>query len=237
MTSRLNLTSEVTDQRGLLMGEANRKWHNKDWQFCAYCGAPRTSRDHIPPKSLFVGITDPITVPACDLHNGMRSGLDERFRDFIAFLIGELGTDQTTDELIKRSIRGIRYNRPRFLEMVRQTQWLPKIDRYAVALPREDFEEGMKWICRGLYWHHHRTPLPLSTPIESHLLRREFLEANLPIFSALPTLDRIGSQFLCRGGITEDYPTASVWLMVFHSTIPVLVVTDGVAALEAANKL
>jgi hypothetical protein len=59
--------------------------NKRDRTRCAYCGAPATSVDHVPPKNLFpTDRTDMITVPACDEHNGKRSDLDERFRNYIA---------------------------------------------------------------------------------------------------------------------------------------------------------
>jgi hypothetical protein len=48
---------------------------------CAYCGAPATTRDHIPPFKLFPTPrpSDLITVPACDLCNNTASVDDEYF--------------------------------------------------------------------------------------------------------------------------------------------------------------
>jgi hypothetical protein len=48
---------------------------------CAYCGAPATTRDHIPPKKLFPQpwTDDLITVPACGTCNNCSSSDDEHF--------------------------------------------------------------------------------------------------------------------------------------------------------------
>lgn len=53
---------------------------------CYFCGAPSTSKEHVPPKSIFPEAKDVqngkdyrsnlITVPSCDLHNGGKSGDD-----------------------------------------------------------------------------------------------------------------------------------------------------------------
>lgn len=62
---------------------------NNDKKECYWCGAPATSKEHIPPKCLFpeekdIGKIynsnfrkDLITVPSCDEHNNQKSGDDE----------------------------------------------------------------------------------------------------------------------------------------------------------------
>lgn len=45
---------------------------------CYYCGAKKTSKEHIPPKQIFKGITNnKITVDSCDEHNSKKGGKDE----------------------------------------------------------------------------------------------------------------------------------------------------------------
>jgi hypothetical protein len=58
------------------MGEAKRRRAH-----CAYCGAPKVSEDHVPPKNIFsADRKNLITVPSCYEHNGKWSDLDEKFR-------------------------------------------------------------------------------------------------------------------------------------------------------------
>lgn len=46
-------------------------------QSCYYCGAPKTSLEHAPPKQLFKGFDcNKIKAPSCDIHNGQKSGRD-----------------------------------------------------------------------------------------------------------------------------------------------------------------
>lgn len=54
---------------------------------CYWCGKPKTSREHVPPKCVFPKLKDAphlgnqrqqlIRVPSCDLHNSEKSGDDE----------------------------------------------------------------------------------------------------------------------------------------------------------------
>jgi hypothetical protein len=60
----------------------------KEARCCYYCGAPSTSRDHVPPKAFFPERKDLrpgspdyrrnlLTVPSCDAHNNAASGDDQ----------------------------------------------------------------------------------------------------------------------------------------------------------------
>ena len=53
---------------------------------CYVCGAPATTRDHIPPRGCFLNPrpTNTITVPSCAAHNNSRAADDEYFRTLIA---------------------------------------------------------------------------------------------------------------------------------------------------------
>jgi hypothetical protein len=59
----------------MAMGKKRRK------KACAYCPAPATTDDHVPPKGLFAKpYPTLITVPSCDGHNSGNSNDDEYFR-------------------------------------------------------------------------------------------------------------------------------------------------------------
>lgn len=208
------------------MGEAKRKRENRDWQFCAYCGAQRTSRDHVPPRSLFVGENHSfLTVPACDEHNGRRSDLDERFRDLVSFWVG-IDTPHT-DALWANTLRGLAQNRKRYVDIRRRVRWLPKSDQYQIPFPAEDFREALKWITRGLYWHHSRKVLPLNVSIEAQMIDPNVLKEWTAADLGLPLRNSIANgQFYYLGGITDDVPTASMWLMVFHHRLVASAMTD-----------
>jgi hypothetical protein len=63
--------------------------------------------DHVPPRNLFPGDkTNLITVPACHEHNGDLSGLDERFRDYIATHIGN--ETPNAQALLAKTVRAAR---------------------------------------------------------------------------------------------------------------------------------
>jgi hypothetical protein len=64
---------------------------------CYFCGIAATSREHVPPKSLFGGGAALITVPSCAEHNSVRSKHDEYMRLVVS------GTAWTT---VPEAVRG-----------------------------------------------------------------------------------------------------------------------------------
>jgi hypothetical protein len=73
------------------MGEARRRAQfRKAQKQCVFCGCrPATTRDHVPPKALFVRPRPKlITVPACEVCNGEASEHEERFKVFLSIKDG-----------------------------------------------------------------------------------------------------------------------------------------------------
>lgn len=72
----------------------------KNQEYCYWCGAPSTSREHVPPKCFFPERKDfrdftekdfrknLITVPSCDLHNLSKSNDDEYLMVCLASRVG-----------------------------------------------------------------------------------------------------------------------------------------------------
>src|ERR1700730_9715354 len=116
--------------------------------FCADCGEPKVSDDHVPPKNLFpTNRPNLITVPACHEHNGKRSDLDEKFRNYVATHIGD--DTPNAQALLEKTIRGVTRNK--------------KIQRrrcafsaFEVEINSVAFKPMIDWITRGLYWHVYR---------------------------------------------------------------------------------
>lgn len=200
------------------MGEAKRRRLH-----CAYCGSPSTSVDHVPPKSVFAGDrTNLITVPACDLHNGRRSNVDERFREFIAFTVG-IDTPDTL-ALWKGAVRGLRRHSRRVEEVRSSMRYLPELDRYAVPVDASAFAPMMEWITRGLYWHFFRERLPLDVQIEAKLMRGG---AWLAEFTSDMARVRVGGeQFFVAYQRMAQHPTISAWVYVFYNRVVGMALTD-----------
>jgi hypothetical protein len=202
--------------------------NKRDRTRCAYCGAPATSVDHVPPKNLFptdrAGL---ITVPACDEHNGKRSDLDERFRNYIATHIGD--DTPNAQALLSKTFRGVKRNK-------RIHRWRPDLGVYTVEIKSDCFKPMIEWITHGLYWHiYPGYRLSLDTTMQIGQLR---IGKWLPEFVADMHRFAIGRhQFLCACKRMDDYPTISVWIYVFHRRVVAMAMTDLALQAELDTKL
>lgn len=200
------------------MGEAKRRREH-----CAYCGASKTSDDHVPPKNLFsADRTNLITVPACDLHNNRRSQLDERFREFVSMSVGV--ETPTTLALWESMAKGIRRSKKRQAEVRQNSTWLPQIGMYKIRIEIEAFHPMIEWITRGLYWHCYKQRLPLEVQVDTHLVR---LGDWLPDLISDMARAVVGiDQFFYAYTRMNEHPTVSVWVFLFHRRLATMAFTD-----------
>ena len=133
---------------------------NQCREFCAYCGAPKVSDDHVPPRNLFpLNRTNLVTVPACYEHNGKRSALDEDFRNYVATHIGD--DTPAAQELLRKTARGFRRKK-------KVQRWRPDLSAFEVDIKSDSFKPMIEWITRGLYWRAYsgdRLPLDIDMQI------------------------------------------------------------------------
>jgi hypothetical protein len=111
------------------MGEAKRK--KNMLASCAYCGvSPATTRDHVPPKSIFwKPYPDNLTaVPCCIDCNRKWSPLDEEFRTALSILAGvnTAGTQRLWTEGVLPGLRHNRRRREEILDQLRTKLWIQK---------------------------------------------------------------------------------------------------------------
>lgn len=193
--------------------------------FCAYCGALRTSDDHIPPKTLFPkDRTNLITVPSCHQHNLGQSGLDEQFRNYLATRIGV--ETPTTRALFEKTIRSATRKRDAW-------PWYPDRSAFAVKIESDAFKPVIERITRGLYWHRYGGErLPLS--IEMQVAQLQLGEWLTDFVSDMNRFAVAGDQFMCAYDRMNDYPTISVWVYVFHRRFIAMAMTDRRHPLSAA---
>jgi hypothetical protein len=210
------------------MGEAKRRRGH-----CAYCGAPRTSDDHIPPKALFpLERTNLIIVPSCHEHNLDQSGFDEEFRNYIATKIG--AEIPTTRALFEKTVRSVTRRKNSW-------SWQPDLSAFAVQIESRPFKPVIERITRGLYWHRYRgESLPLAVKMQIGQLR---IGEWLPGFvSDMNRFAVAGDQFFCAYNRMDDYPTISIWVYAFHRRLIAMALTDvshpvSIAAESEADKI
>lgn len=185
------------------MDEAKRRSQRRDYTKCAYCGAVATSRDHVPPKALFVsGRANLIRVPSCETHNSGRSTLDFRLLEFVGvFSADDYKATGNLWAAAKSSI--YRHKRDRVLKQ--QTKFLPN-GGALIGFEAAPFQASLEAIVRGLYWHHTGKCLPLDARITAGLWKQD---AVMPPLNQFHTHSVAGGQFVYAFLVDEQDPSSS----------------------------
>lgn len=199
-------------------------------EFCAYCGKPATTRDHLPPKGLFTPPLpeDLVTVPACSLCNNGASADDEVFRNELSIMAGSFGESSKAAERLQPTMRGIRRNKAMLgkavLSAQRVERWSPGGlylgHGYAIPLAPDVQQRVINRIVRGLYWHHFRARLGDSVQVNLSFIdkRRPYWREALSSLKPLRlrhVLIGDGETFQYLYGQANDAPAFSIWLLVF----------------------
>jgi hypothetical protein len=146
---------------------------------CVYCGKLATTRDHVPPKAIFVELRplDLITVPSCEACNNDASRFDERFRNIIGMRAGE--GSPNTPALWEKTWRSLKRNRRELVTVWRSMRDVPMLtegglyvgDATEAAFDAEPHDRTIERITRGLYFHHFGEALPYVSRIEGIPIR------------------------------------------------------------------
>jgi hypothetical protein len=210
------------------MSKQNKSYTlGRNGTLCAYCGKPATSRDHIPPKSLFLSPRPEnlITVPACAECNNGASSDDTVFRDELSIMAGSFGESAPAAELRKSSLRSIQRTKQRLKRIVTEGRLVERYSPggiflgkgYIVPMPPEARVRVLTRIVRGLHWHHYGNSLNVDrvklVPIDKD--RKNWKESLSWIWQSQHVSIGNGDTFQYVYGRVEDDPALSFWLMVF----------------------
>lgn len=138
---------------------------------CYYCGEPKTSMEHVPPKVFFPNEKytlsktnhrqNLITVPSCDVHNSSKSHLDEYL--FTVITINILSNEHGQNLGLNKTINKVIMRNPRlFKEMFKSArEVLVNEDKsgnlqstFAFNVDIDMLDECFNHISRGIYYHH-----------------------------------------------------------------------------------
>jgi hypothetical protein len=207
---------------------------------CVFCGRAATTRDHVPPKGVFLDPlpTDLVTVPACEVCNSSTRLDDEYFRTLVATQ-GYWNVDGK--RLWKEKVVGSSFRKsPKFRQMLaRNIIELPPEHRRidlpggvkAITFDGPRINRVLRKIVLGLYWHHEGQRLPTDISIEPFKDHR-LDEPTSAIFRSGREHSIGGGAFRYRFGITFDDPRVSIWLLTFYEMTN-FAVAVGVRTLEA----
>jgi hypothetical protein len=172
---------------------------------CYYCGNPATSKEHIPPKSLFPksGQGSLLTVPACLLHNGSRSKDDEYVATFLSM---SSESDIALQMFSGPRTKGMRRNngslgkrifsnaRPIRIEQNHEFLSLPPREALTISGDVERIDNVMSSIARGLY--HYEKKHGSIWKGDCTVLIPKTLESDLTAFPLLQDLLFLQNHFL-----------------------------------------
>ena len=205
---------------------------------CAYCGAPAKTKDHVPPRSLFVRPypANLVTVPSCFKCNQKKALDDALLRDALTSDI-EAQPNKTAIAAFRPVPRSVERNRSEFARIVnsqtiRRRSLVTEAGLYlgkafGVTLPRGRIERCLFWIVRGLYFDHQKEPFPTDVTYE---VGRHPVSGFPALLSGLgsdglPPHRIVGDVFGCtyvRGIDLRD----SIWLLWFYERIVFSVITQ-----------
>lgn len=145
---------------------------------CVICGIrPATTRDHVPPKGLFKGVSyDAITVPACVNCNNGASSDDEDLRFMVSVQVGKHTPEAAKlwDEGAHKSVLRKTALRKQFLATAKEIETVDsngkKVIRIQFEAPKRLYQSVFVRTVRGLYFFHTSRILPGIVQARAELL-------------------------------------------------------------------
>lgn len=226
---------------------------------CTFCGEPATTKDHVPPKSLFK--TSPpdnlITVPACLSCNHDASQDDEWFRNYL-ISDDRIRNHPESKELNKALERSLQRPQSIGLQefMDRNLKRFPLMTESGLyygegtALDNDFTRESrvLIRIMKGLYYHELQKHHPIANVNSVYSsnkvyspdakVREERRNAILELINDLKNepIRTIGQDvFSYKWGVANDNPNATFWVLVFFKTIPFSIISVPRQQGESAN--
>lgn len=197
---------------------------------CAFCGDPATTKDHVPPKNIFLKPrpSDLITVDACGKCNQGASGDDDKFRTFISLSVGA-GSPKTLALWQKGAFPSVIHNKRELFRIARSMERAPVHSKGGIYLgtaTQATFEAGphdrtIEKITRGLYCHEFSERLPKECPVEVVMVN-----SRDPTWgpSIRPTLQLMQIRSVGGSDVFEyafarapEQPQSSLWLFRFYA--------------------
>jgi len=202
------------------------KQYRHDKGDCYLCGAPATTRDHIPPLGVFPEPrpTDLITVPACSICNHDRSLHDEYFRVVVA--AGSRDSPQSIALLHQRIIPRMRKTPALIVEFMRSVQrvdvhsadgiYLGRAPAFSFDHPR--IQAVIDKIVRGLFFKRTKRRLATDDVVEAFLYNPPIQTPMQEAITHLPLCTvGDGSVFSYRYCLPDAAESESYWFLMFYN--------------------
>lgn len=208
----------------------------RNGNLCVYCGNAATTRDHVPPKGIFL---EPrphnlITVPACNECNGGFSEDDEKFRNYVSFAVSADNKFSATNEqrrlLDQSAMRGMRRSpkkAPAPAGLVNILTQEGKRQLLTGKISRDVIERVAARIVKAFYFHECRYIINLACEFEISLMD-PFKSDVFGLMRQMPMKGgSIGGEeiFSYQFGIMIGNPDVSLWIFDFYRNLKIGVIT------------
>ncbi len=196
-------------------------------QLCVICGKNlATTRDHIPPKSIFPKPRpgDLITVPACKECNNGDSIYDETFKVY-ANLHVLRGKDNWEEIFRKNILPSIKHNKKLLHEILSNSRDVYVKTPAGIEL---GYMKGVKWnsgafktvierTIRGLHWYHTGEIIGDKAIVKPIFLGN--IERPAEAFNIVKVQSIANNKFQYKYLYTEESPYYSAWLFIYEGLL------------------
>lgn len=202
---------------------------------CYLCGAPATTRDHIPPRGMFPQPRplDLITVPSCEKCNNTCSRDDEYFRTVVAAISGD---SPQSLRLLKQRIIPRTEDKPGLaIELLRSVTHVDIYSEGGIHVgrgPQLSFDSDrvqavISKIVRGLFLKHTGQKLPKGHVVRDYALSPPINEQLQVEILALPFW-AVGDGSVFNYRYAFDATTSeSLWFLMFYDDSVLFVTGTG----------
>lgn len=205
----------------------------KSESLCAICGDKATTKEHIPPRTLFIKPrpSDLITVPACKKCNNGTSKEDERFQVFLSLIIGD-NNKKTRSFFESNALPTLNHANGFKKSILNKSTEVTLLNSSGtqcgktglVEIEKYCFDVVINKCIRGLYYNRYNEILDKDTLIKvSYNLR---LTASMYEASCkLKSVDIGNGTFVFKYAIAIEEPQESIWFLQFYNKFWVVATT------------
>lgn len=210
---------------------------------CYFCGSPATSRDHLPPKTMFDDPkpTNLVTLPSCDQHNSQQSKDDEYFSVIIKTASA---SNPVAEKLILGGVVKRFLKRPALLHSLLQKSRQVELRTSsgiivgkapAIEYDRSRITNVVERITRGFFFTICGSRLPRDCRVQVFPINPKLDQAILKTMLAAPIHSIVPNVFEYRFLLEPREPYFSAWFFQFYDQTLIVSFTEKSIGATAHN--
>jgi len=195
-----------------------------DKRTCYMCDNIETSKEHVPPKCFFPekqGMRiNLFTVPACDLHNTMKSTDDEFFRTII---LSNKGLNSIGKELfLGKTLRAVKRKPHAYGEFIKPIEKQFHSDEVAVRFDRVRLDKCIEQMVKAIFYLTYKKKLSIPMVISCPKFGSKSRKGNYYNSSKWSDIANICRDFLCSEIVLGENHKVFNYRIKYDSTENVL---------------